>query len=89
MRSKLKLYRSFEFISAFFKEQQVINTRGPPVLIGLKQSEIFFQGYFNLLFSGKPFMWMFYCVFVCFHSEFLLAVNNNKLYNFNDLSLDM
>ena len=28
MRSKLKLSRSLEFISAFFKEQQVINTRG-------------------------------------------------------------
>ena len=48
MRSKLKLSRSLEFISVFFKEQQVINTRGgganwgkanlapPPVLIGLK-----------------------------------------------------
>ena len=44
MRSKLKLSRSLEFISAFFKEQQVINTRGganlapPPVLIGLTYS---------------------------------------------------
>ena len=28
MRSKLKLSRSLELISAFFKEQQVINTRG-------------------------------------------------------------
>ena len=28
MRSKLKLSRSLEFIPAFFKEQQVINTRG-------------------------------------------------------------
>ena len=40
MRSKLKLSRSLEFISAFFKEQQVINTNlanlaPPPVLIGL------------------------------------------------------
>jgi hypothetical protein len=36
MRSKLKLSRSLELIPAFFKEQQVINTRGPPpVLIGL------------------------------------------------------
>ena len=29
MRSKLKLSRSLEFIPAFFKEQQVINTPGP------------------------------------------------------------
>ena len=28
MRSKLKLSRSLEFISAFFKAQQVINDRG-------------------------------------------------------------
>ena len=28
MRSKLKLSRSLVFISAFFKAQQVINTRG-------------------------------------------------------------
>ena len=35
MRSKLKLSRSLEFIPAFFKEQQVINT-GAPVLIGLR-----------------------------------------------------
>ena len=44
MRSKLKLSRILEFISASFKEQQVINTRGganlappPPVLIGLNK----------------------------------------------------
>ena len=42
MRSKLKLSRSLEFISAFFKEQQVINTRGganlaPLVMIGLRR----------------------------------------------------
>ena len=42
MRSKLKLSRSLELISAFSKEQQVINTRGappPPVLIGLMAIE--------------------------------------------------
>ena len=32
MRSKLKLSRSLEYISAFFKDEQVINT---PVPIGL------------------------------------------------------
>ena len=34
MRSKLKLSRSLEFISAFFKEQQVINTRGGGANLG-------------------------------------------------------
>ena len=32
MRSKLKLSRSLEYISAFFKDEQVINT---PVPVGL------------------------------------------------------
>ena len=31
MRSKLKLSRSLEFISSFFKEQQVINTINFPI----------------------------------------------------------
>ena len=47
MRSKLKLSRSLEFISAFFKAQQVINTRRDPFFT---LSECLS----NVLITGEP-----------------------------------